>query len=82
MNYRKRTRLWTNITPWKPRSLCKRDCGKIRNAKHLETAQRLPSGKKSDWGEGYIKHKQDDLCKIPTDLISDILVKTHPPDTL
>ena len=41
---------------------------------HLETAQRLPSGKKSDWGEGYIKHKQDELYKIPTDLISDIFV--------
>ena len=78
MNYRKRTRLWTNITSWKPRPLCKRDCGKIRNGKHVETAQRLPSGKRDSWGEGYIKHKQDELYKIPTDLISDILVKTHP----
>ena len=74
MNYRKRTRLWSNIETWKPRPLCKGDCGKIRNGRHLETAQRLPSGKKSDWGEGYIKHKQDELYKIPTDLISDIFV--------
>ena len=68
MNYRKRTRLWTNIATWKPKPLRKRDCGKIRNARHLETAQRLPCGKKDSWGEGYIKHNQDDLYKIPSDL--------------
>ena len=77
-NYRKRTRLWTNITTWKPKPLCCGDCGKVRNGKHLETAHRLPSGKKSDWGEGYIKHKQDELYKIPTDLIGDILVSLVP----
>ena len=59
---------------WKPRPLCKGDCGKVRNGRHLETAQRLPSGKKSDWGEGCIKHKQDDPYKIPSELISDIFV--------
>ena len=74
MNYRKRTRLWSNIETWKPRPLCKRDCGKIRNGKHLETAQRLPSGKKSDWGEGFVKHKQEELYKIPTELISELFV--------
>ena len=75
MNYRKRTRLWSNIETWKPRPLCKGDCGKVRNGRHLETAQRLPSGKKADWGEGYINHKQDELYKIPTDLTSDIFVR-------
>ena len=74
MNYRKRTRLWSNIETWKPRPLCKGDCGKVRNGRHLETAQRLPSGKKSDWGEGYIKHRQKELYRVPTDLISDIFV--------
>ena len=33
MNSRKRTRLWTNITSWKLRLLCNRDCGKIRNGR-------------------------------------------------
>ena len=47
-NYRKRTRLWNNITTWKPRDLCKKDCGNIRNNKHIETAQRLPSGTKEN----------------------------------
>ena len=37
-------------------------------------------GKKSDWGEGYIKHKQDELYRVPTNLICDILVKTLLPD--
>ena len=41
--YRKRTRLWTNITNWTPRDLCKKDCGNIRNNEHIETAQRMPS---------------------------------------
>ena len=74
LNYRKRTGLWTNITTWKPKPLCCGDCGKVANGKHLETAQRLPSGKKSDWGEGYIKRKQDELYKVPTNLVNDIIV--------
>ena len=32
----------------------------VINGKHKEPAQRLPSGKKSDWGDDYAKHKQDD----------------------
>ena len=79
--YRKRTRLWTNITTWTPRPLCKRDCGKIRNGRHLETAQRLPCSKKDSRGEGYIKHKQDDLYKVPTDLISELFVCFSPAST-
>ena len=72
-NYRKRTRIWTNLATWNPRNLCQKDCGKVVNGKHLETAQRMPSGKKSLWGNDYIIHKQADLYKIPTSLISDIL---------
>ena len=73
-NYRKRTRLWNILDNWKPRDLCKRDCGKIMNNKHIETAQRLPSGTKEKWGEDYVKHKQEDLYKIPSELICEILV--------
>ena len=40
--------------------------------KHLETAQRLPSGKKNDWGTNPIKHSQRDLYKIPSTLIYEI----------
>ena len=74
MNYRKRTRLWTNIETWKPRPLCNRDCGKIRNGKHIETAQRLPQKSKADWGENPIIHSQSDLYRIPENLISEILM--------
>ena len=55
------------------RPLCKKDCGNIVDGKHVETAQRLPSGKKSEWKENYVKHKQEDLYKIPEDLIKEIL---------
>lgn len=74
-NYRKRTRIWTNLATWNPQNLCKKDCGKVVNGKHLETAQRMPSGKKSLWGDDYIIHKQADLYKIPSSLISEIFEK-------
>ena len=62
-NYRNQTRLWNNLTNWKPRALCKKDCGKVVNNKHIEAAQRAPSGKRENWGENYVKHKQEDLYK-------------------
>ena len=34
-NYRKRTRLWNNITTWKPRDLCKKDCGNITKEREI-----------------------------------------------
>ena len=36
MQYRKRTRIWTNCTEWIPRSLCCKDRGMIRNKKHIK----------------------------------------------
>jgi len=70
--YRKRTRVWNNLTEWKPRALCKRDCGSMMGNRHKETAQRLPAGKKADWGDNYVKHKQEELYRIPEALIRDI----------
>ena len=46
---------------------------KIRNNKHIETAQRLPSKTKAEWGDNYLIHKQEDLYKIPAELICEIL---------
>ena len=54
MPYRKRTRLWNNLENFKPKELCKKDCGRVRDGKHVATAQRMPNGKKSDWGENAI----------------------------
>ena len=54
----------TNLERWTPRELCKRDCGNVIDGKHVETAQRLPSGKKDRWGENYVLHSQKDLYKI------------------
>ena len=69
MEYRKRTRIWTNLKDWMPRPLCKKDCGNIINNRHKETAQRLPS--KGRWYEQK-KHTQDELYRIPSDLINHI----------
>ena len=49
-------------------------CGNIRNNKHIETAQRLPNGNKEKWGDNPIIHKQEDLYKLPSELISELLV--------
>ena len=69
MEYRKSTRIWTNLKDWMPRPLCKKDCGNIINNRHKETAQRLPS--KGRWYEQK-KHTQDELYRIPSDLINHI----------
>lgn len=73
MPYRKRTRLWSNIENWKPRSLCKKDCGMMEGNRHKETAQRAPGGKKETWKENYTLFKQNDLYRIPTLLIQEII---------
>ena len=71
MPYRKRTRLWNNISTFKPRPLCNKDCGNIENNKHIASAQRLPQGKKISWGNRPL-FKQDELYIIPDELIRDI----------
>ena len=72
LKYRKRTRIWSNCKTWTPRELCHKDCGNVIDGKHVETAQRLPSGKKERWGENYVLHSQKDLYIIPSDLIFEI----------
>jgi hypothetical protein len=66
MPYRKRTRIWNNIYGWKPKSLCKKDCGNIEDGRHKEHAQRGPSGNNK------IRHKQTELYVIPPLLLTDI----------
>ena len=72
MPYRKRTRLWNNLANWKPRSLCRRDCGSMNGNRHKETAQRLPSGKNIDWNN-CVKHTQEQLYVIPQPLVEEIM---------
>ena len=82
--YRKRTRIWmggydqqgnilpreaTNLKSWKPRPLCKKDCNSMVGNRHRETAQRLPC--KGRWEEQR-KKTQDELYRIPEELIYDI----------
>ena len=72
LKYRKRTRIWTNCTTLKLRQLCNKDCGNVINGKHIETAQRLPSGNKDRWGDNPTFHSQRELYVIPADLILEI----------
>ena len=70
--YRKRTRIWNNLINWKPKPLCKKDCGNVINNKHIQIAQRMPNGKKSEWGNG-ILYKQSELYIIPELLVIEII---------
>ena len=72
MPYRKRTRLWNNLTNWTPRPLCQKDCGNVEGNRHIATAQRLPSGPKAQWGDRP-RFKQSELYVVPSELIREIL---------
>ena len=41
--------------------------------RHKETAQRLPSKTKADWGDNPVFHSQTDLYKIRQELVEEIL---------
>jgi hypothetical protein len=58
MPYRKRTRLWNNVSQWLPKPLCKKDCDSMNGNKHKATAQRLPNGKNKI---GEINHHLNNL---------------------
>jgi hypothetical protein len=75
--YRKRTRLWNNFKQaleQKVKPLCKKDCNSMNEAQtpHIAEAQRMPSGKKEQWGERR-KFEQSELYKVPDGLIDDVL---------
>ena len=69
-NYRKRTRIWCNLDDWTPRPLCKKDCGKVVDNKHIETAQRLPNDLRNN--PNAKRHTQEELYRIPDELIREI----------
>ena len=73
MPYRKRTTLWNNIPNWEPRPLCCKDCGQMEGNRHKETAQKLPPGKKADWGDR-AHHRTEDLYRVPAELINKIFL--------
>ena len=71
MPYRKRTRLWNNLNNWTPRPLCKKDCGSMNGNRHMQTAQRMPSGRREDW----VGHQftREELYRVPVELVKEIL---------
>ena len=72
MPYRKRTRIWNNITTWTPQPLCKKDCGSMENGKHIATAQR---GSRKTL---YQYNRLSMLHSIPNDLILEIFRSIEP----
>ena len=69
MPYRKRTRLWNNVTQWEPRPLCHKECGNTVGNRHLETAQRGPN--KND-SRSRKHHTQSELYRVPPPLLFEI----------
>ena len=55
----------------RPRPLCDKDCDSMDGNRHKATAQRMPSGKKQDWGDQPL-FDQSDLYVIPEALIYEI----------
>ena len=45
--------------------------------KHVQTAQRMPSGKKDMWKENQLLFKQSDLYVIPESLIKEIFMSLN-----
>ena len=66
MPYRKRTRLWNNITTWKPKPLCKKDCNYMIGNRHIGSC-----------GNARCKYTDksytvNDKYKIPSKLIEEL----------
>ena len=60
-----------NSTTWGPRLLCHKDCDSMDGNRHKATAQRMPSGRKQDWGDQPL-FDHSDLYVIPEALIYEI----------
>ena len=71
LTYRKRTRFWNNLLTWTPRPLCRKDCDSMTEdgKRDRDTAQRMPSGKKADWGDNRIISREE-LYTVPSELIT------------
>ena len=53
------------------RLLCNKDCDSMDRNKHKATAERIPGGKKQDWGDQPLFYRSD-LYVIPEALIYEI----------
>ena len=68
MPYRKRTRLWNNVTHWKPIPLCKKDCNSICNGKHIGSCG---NGRRIYTDKSYTQLEQ---YKIPHNLTREMFI--------
>ena len=75
-NYRKRTRLWTNLENWTPKPLCTKDCDNMNGKRHKETAQRGYS-KIAGGARDNNKYTQNELYRIPQELVEEIMTAVN-----
>ena len=76
MPYRKRTRIWNNLTSWTAQPLCRRDCESMLDNKrrHKQVAQRGIKGANEDGRQNF---RQDELYRIPGPLVEEIEQALH-----
>ena len=69
--YRKRTRLWNNISQWRPRPLCFRDCLFTNGTRHKHTAQQGRHASAERYEED-VRFDRTQLYRIPSELLEEI----------
>ena len=65
--YRKRTRLWNNISQWRSKPLCVGDCGRVVGGRHKERAQQGTARGIA------VSHSRKQLYTVPAELAQEIL---------
>ena len=63
--------LWLRLNERRPRRLCNKERDNVDGNRPKAAAQRMPSGKKQDWGDQSL-FDQSDLYVIPEALIYEI----------
>ena len=72
MPYRKRTRLWNNITTWKPKPLCKKDCNYMVGNRHIGSCGCGGKGQGHKIRYTDKSYTVNDKYKIPSKLIEEL----------
>lgn len=67
MPYRKQTRLWTNLSSWHPKPICKKDCKFMNGKKHIGSAG---NGRKEYTNKNY---KREEKYQVPNELCLEII---------
>ncbi len=66
--YRKQTRIWTNLSTWKPRPICKKDCKFMKGNKHIHSV----GNNRKEWTEK-VYTKPEDKFGFPKELCLELI---------